>query len=373
MAALEAAIAKIFIDVAVSAGVDVVANRAANPIIRGAGRAYKVYSLVSGFEGAYSALRIAAYTDAARLIGQEILVEGGSRALSQALLNISAANYDVHLKAEGYTLTPEYAEAMESPGTLGFWIYHNPNFPVEDLNGFGKPLAAQVSICVARAVRARDIAIELTSYSEANVPRRIHNWEKSTTWADRLNSELGHILWRPVPEIGLGKMSTSASSTYYGVFRRNDAEGYGCIAWANGLRYYGQTRYGGPAGYGAFYFQDNSIYFGKVDGFGRQLGASISAQRDWVYYGEHEGTTPDGYGRRIGYSNGVESVSAFWTKGRLDQAFPTMSDLYRGIATKMDSPHVQALRVDYEHRADEAARSIARVDNSILSHVRSHL
>ncbi len=373
MAALEAAIAKIFIDVAVSAGVDVVAKRAANPIIRGAGRAYKVYSLVSTFEGAYSALRISAYSDAARLIGQEIIIELGSRPLSQALLKISAANYEIHLKAEGYVLTPEYAEAINAPGTLGFWIYNNPNFLAENFTDFGRPLAAQASICVSRAVRARDIAMELTSYSEANAPRRFHNWEKSTTWADRLNSELGHILWRPVPEIGLGMINTSASSTYSGIFRRNDAEGYGCIVWGNGLRYYGQTRHGGPAGYGAFYFQDGSIYFGKVGGSERQLGASISARRDWVYYGEHLGTTPDGYGRRVGHANGVESVSAFWTKGSLDKAFQTMSDVHRSIAARMESPHVQTLRAEYEQRANEVDRSITMADSSVLSHVQSHL
>lgn len=171
MAAIEAAIAKLFIDVAVSAGVDVLSKRAASPIIRGASKTYKVFTLISTLDGACDAIRICAYSDAVRLIGQEVLVEGGSRPLAHALLRIREANYEIHQRAERFLLTPEFTDT-DGTDPIVRWLYHNPGFLAENFTDLGRSLAVQVSASVARAARARDIAMELSAYAEAQAPRR---------------------------------------------------------------------------------------------------------------------------------------------------------------------------------------------------------
>lgn len=368
MAAIEAAIAKIFIDVAVSAGVDVLSKRAASPIVRGASRSYKVFTLISTIDGVHDAIRICAYADAARLIGQEVFVEVGSKPIARALLGIREANYEIHQKAERYLITPEFAKA-EGAEPLARWLYSNHNFLAENLTRFGQPLAAQTATCVARAARSRDIAVELAAYAEARAPRRHYKFKPTPNWLDRVNSDLGYLLWQPVPEIGLGSRVVGEDATYSGIFRGNDAEGYGCITSVNGTRYYGQTRYGYPSGYGVFYFTDRSVYLGKVPRGDHQLGASIPPGRDWVYYGEHQRTTADGYGRRVGRANGVESVSALWREGKIESALQSLADVYRGIAHRMNGPYVQELRAENMQLAQDAERAIARNDTMVLSHL----
>lgn len=373
MAAVEAAIAKIFIDVAVSVGVDVLSKRSVSPVIRGASKTYKVFSLISTVEGAYGAIRICAYTDALRLIGQEAFIEIGSKPIASALLRIREANYEVHREAERYLLTPEYAEALKSDEPLVRWLYVNHNFLADNLTGFGEPLAAQTSACVARAARACAIARELSDHAEARIARRYYNFDRAENWTDRVNSGLGHLLWQPVPEIGLGMRVVADDATYFGIFRRNDPEGYGCIVRASGTRYFGQTRWGFPSGYGALHFPDGSFYFGKAPTGDHLLGATISPNRDWVYYGEHRGTVPDGYGRRVGLANGVESVTAFWQDGAVESVLETLVEVHRNIAARMEGPPLAELRRDYERQANEAERMIRINDASVLSHISGYL
>lgn len=369
MAAIEAAIAKIFIDVAISTGIDVVSKRSTNPLIKGAGATYKVFTLISTIDGAYEAIRICAYTDAAQLIAQDAIVEVGSKPIVKALLQLQQTNYEVHRKAEKYLLTPEFAEAKETSGSLGHWLYNNQNFPTDDMTGFGRPLAAQTSVCVARAARARDIAVELSNYPEAFVERREYDWARPENPVGRLNRRLGHILWQPAPEIGLGKRKLWNDSTYFGIFRLNEAEGYGCVAWSDGTRYYGQTRHGQPCGYGAIYRPDGLAYFGKVGDTYRQLGASISPVRDWIYYGEHEGITPDGYGRRVGRANGIESIVGIWSHGKIAVPFKTFAAIHRSISEGMTGPYIEDLRLEYAQRADHADQSLKSNDISVISHL----
>lgn len=367
MVAVEAAIAQIFIDVAVSTGVDVLSRRAANPVIRGAANLHKVYSLVSTVDRAYGALRISAYSDAANLIGQEAIIQVGSQEVAKALMRIRETNYEIHRRAEKYLLTPEYANAQDTHPLCG-WVISNSSFGSEDMQGFGKPLASQTAVSVGRAARAKDIAAELLGYAEAKTPRRSRNWDRKLTWADRWNTNLGHLFWQPAPEIGLGMRPVADEATYFGIFRRDEPEGYGSIHWLNGTRYFGQTRHGFPSGYGTFFDKDGEVYCGKLGG-NYHLGATISPRRDWVYYGEHKGRTPDGYGRRVGLANGVESVTGLWLHGEVLHSLCTMADLNRQIAGRMTGPVLAALKLNYERQADEAARVLADSDRSIMAHL----
>ncbi|HEX8379121.1 MAG TPA: hypothetical protein VF619_01075 [Allosphingosinicella sp.] len=365
MVAVEAAIGKILVDVALSTGVDVLSKRASSPLIRGAAHLHRAYALVSLAEGAYSAIRICAYSDATRLISQEAVVEIGSKQVAKALLQLGTANYEVHRKAEKYLLTPEFAEASQDSHPLAGWVITNSSFGADDMAGFGRPLATQTAACVRRAARARDIAVELVSYPEAGAARRTRNWNREPIWTDRVNSQLGYIFWQPAPEIGLGMRLIGDSITYSGIFRRDDPEGYGCVRWPDGTRYYGQTRRGFPNGYGAYYHRDGSAYLGKI-GYNYHLGASISPKRDWVYYGEHKNMDQTGHGRRVGRANGMESATGLWREGRLTHPFRTMAELYRGIVSKHREPVLEGFRREYQQKADDAERALAQSDLMVL-------
>lgn len=108
MAVVEAAIVKIFIDVAISTGVDVLAKRSTSPSIKGAGMTYKAFTLISTINGAYDAIRLFAYTDGVQLVAQDAIVEVGSKQIVKSLRQLKQTNYEVDRKAEGYLLTPEY-------------------------------------------------------------------------------------------------------------------------------------------------------------------------------------------------------------------------------------------------------------------------
>ncbi len=371
MVAIETAIAKVFIDVAVSTGVDVLSQRASNPLVRGAARAHKVYTLISSVEGAYNAIRLSAYSDATQLIGQEAVIEAASKEIARALLRISEANYEVHRRAEKYLLTPEYAEADRKDHPLCGWVYGDSGFGAKDVHEFGRPLANQTAICVARAVRAREIATELTSYPEARKPRGSRNWDRKPIWIDRINSSIGNLLWQPAPEIGLG-MRPVANFIYSGIFRRDVPEGYGSVELGNGSRFYGQTRHGFPSGYGVWHFADGSMYFGRI-GLNSQLGASISPKRDWVHYGEHDGSTAHGYGRRVGIASGLNSYSGIWTRGEATHPFKSSEDIHRNIASGMNQPVLSGLKREYERTADDARREIEQSDRSVMSYLGGYL
>jgi len=372
MGEVSVTIAQILLDLGLSTGVDVLSKRAANPAIRGASRSYKVYALISPIGAAYNALRISAYSDAAQLIAQEAIIEIGSKPIAEALLQINNANYEVHRKAESYLLKPEYADGLND-GTLGRWLYGDLSFLQDSQTDLTELLASQASTSIARAARARDIATELAGYPEANAVRRYYNFNQTLTWVGQLNAQLGNLLWQPVPEIGLGKRVMSNASTYCGIFRRNDPEGYGCIIMADGTRYFGQARYGTPMGYGTFYFKDGRIYLGKVPMALHQLGALISPKRDWVYYGEHDGTTPDGLGRRVGVTNGIESVTGQWRDGKLKHSIPTRADVYGATGRKISDPAAASVRSQCEALAMEASCSTALIDSAVMTHLRHYL
>jgi hypothetical protein len=113
MIALEIAISKVFIDVATSAAIDVITKRSINPVIRGAGGAYKVYSLTNPAIGIHNCLRISAYSDALGILAHEVVVTVASKELANALVQINGANFEVHREAEQYLLEPE------------FWLFGN--------------------------------------------------------------------------------------------------------------------------------------------------------------------------------------------------------------------------------------------------------
>lgn len=99
------------------------------------------------------------------------------------------------------------------------------------------------------------------------------------------------------------------------------------------------------------------------------MGASISPTRNWVYYGEHRRTTPDGYGRRVGLAEGLESVVATWDEGMLRTPYQTMADVQRKIAGTMKSPHVSDLRAHHLQLVGDAERTNAINDASVLSYL----
>jgi len=374
LVALEVAISKILIDVATSTAVDVVTKRSINPILRGAGRAYKVYSLIEPSVGIYNAIRISAYSDAFGIAAHEMMVKLASNELSKRFISINGANFEIHKKAERYLLEPEFSEALSQVGNpLRKWSY-DPDFVGQDYTELGRPLIDQTLLCIERAVRANLIANELLNHAESKEVRRYRRWDRPASWVDSANTQMGYIFWRPIPEIGLGQMQLSNSRSYRGIFRRNTAEGYGRIEWSNGNKYFGQVDDGDALGYGVFHFANGAIYIGHIPIFWCRLGVSVTPQKDSIFYGEHSGGTPNGYGRRVGLSNGIGSVTGFWIDGQISSVIETMGDTYEKISKQMQgSIFTKRLIVEYNDKSTKANAALSKNDSIIVSTIKPFL
>lgn len=367
---IEITISKVLTDLAVHTGVDVVSKRSINPMVRGAAR---FYALVAPASGVLNAIRIAAYSDALGLAAYYVIVHLASERLAETMVHLDGANFEIAKQAEGYLLTPEFVEGLsEDQGPLSRWTY-DPHFPSTDFTGGGRPLFDQTVLSVERAMRSYAIANELLGHPESSRSRPAGKWSERESWVDLANKQLGYVFWRAVPEVGLGLMKVTTSSTYRGVIRRNTAEGYGRIEWSNGNVYFGQVRDGEPRGYGVFRFAAGNLYVGHIPKHAASVGASIGASRNSVFYGRHIWGKPDGYGRRVGLSDGIETINGMWIGDEVHH-LPTLAGTYDRIAVGMrGSPWTAGLLTEYAQKAKHAQRVLDLNDAKIVSQVRELL
>jgi len=366
-------VADALIEVGISTGVDVVTKKNVNPTVRGLGRAYRVFSLIEPAHQFANAVRIVAYTDATAIICHELLINLASRELANRLLSAQTVNYEIAEKAEQFVLSVDYArdvpDAIDYLGAAQHIL--ESDLVTKDYLEYGRGLSEVAHESIARGVDAHLKALELMEFQEAKIPRRDYNWDREEFWLDRLNDSLGHVLWRPVPEIGLGSKAVRENVTFYGTFRRDKAEGYGCLEWKDGTRYYGQIHRGNACGYGGFRFADGGLYFGywPKNRF-KNLGAFVSPNRDRVVVGVGRGKMPNSYGRQIGLADGVQSMSGFWSDGQLVSPLDSLADTNRKIADGMWSSFTTQLKAEYESKAimDDAKQGIS--DAAMLSALR---
>jgi len=364
------------IDVAASTGVDVVTRRNVNASIRAVGHAYRVYSLIRPAQQLANAIRISAYTDATTIVCHELLVHFASKELARKLITSEVINYEVLAMAEDLVLSVDFAK--DAPDSIHF--LRAPQYVLEadllsqDYLEHGRGLADLVAEALFRGVESYEKASELVRHSEAKQARRHYNFRRKEMWFDQLNRSLGQVLWRPVPEIGLGTSIVGEGLTYSGTYRKNDAEGYGCLEWANGTKYFGQIDNGQPCGYGGYRFSDGGRYFGYwPKHYFKNIGAYITPNRDRVIIGVGRGTFPNSYGRQIGLKGGVQSVSGFWSDGQLTQPIESMEQTNLKIAEGMSSRYTVELKAEYNNRSrmDRAHQGIT--DAALLSHIKCYI
>lgn len=366
-------IAETLIDVAVTTGVDVVTKQSKKPAIRAVGTAYRVYSLVEPVSRITGAIRIAAYTDAVAIICQELIVHLASRELSNRLLLAQTINYEVIVTAEKHVLSIDFERDVPA----GIDYFRAPIYLLEsdllsrDYLEHGRGLAEIAHDCISHGVQAFLKARELVEHEEARLPRKLYNWDRPETWLHRFNRDVGFLLWRPPSEIGLGSSRISEERNYYGTFRRNSAEGYGCIEWNDGSRYFGQIFDGMSCGYGGFEFSDGGMYFGyRPKNHFRKLGAYITSSRDRIIVGIGKDNFPESYGRQIGIANGVESTSGFWSDGKLKEPIESLAKTNLTIARRMDTSFTQELKAEYEHKASVDQATLDQTDANLVRMLR---
>lgn len=365
-------IANALIDVAMSTGVDVVTGRNVDAKMRAVGHAYRVYSLIRPAQQLTNAIRIAAYADATTIVCHELLVHFASKELARKLITSEAINYEIIAKAEDLVLSVDFAkDAPESINYLRASQYVlEADLLSRDYLDHGRGLADLVTEALSRGVESYAKGVELVRHNESKQLRRHYNFDRNEMWFDQLNRSFGHVLWRPVPEIGLGTSIVGEGLTYSGTFRKNDAEGYGCLEWAGGTKYFGQIDNGHPCGYGGYTFSDDGRYFGYWPKHCfKNIGAYITPNRDRVIIGVGRGKFPNSYGRQIGLKDGVPSVSGFWSDGQLTKPIGSMEQTNMKIAERMWSPYTIELKAEYESRSrmDRAHQDIS--DAAILSHL----
>lgn len=369
-------VAKALLDVACSVGVDIATRRNINPNIRALGQAYRVYSIVRPAFQLANAIRISAYADATTFICQEIIVQFASHQIAKKLISSEIVNYEVVSMAEELVLSVDFAR--DAPNSVHY--LNAPYYVLEtdilsrDYMEHGRGLTELVGETLFRGARAYEKAKVLVRHEEAARVRRPYNFARKEMWFDRLNHSIGSVLWQPVPEIGLGKSVVAQGLIYSGTFRRNDAEGYGCLEWKNGTRYFGQINDGRVCGYGGFYYADGGRYFGYRSKHSlNNIGAYITPNQDRVVIGIGRGNYPASYGRQIGLKNGVESVSGFWSSGQLIKPMESMEQTNQKIADSMSSSFTHELKAEYQSRAylDRAKQGV--MDAALLSHLRPFL
>jgi len=278
--------------------------------------------------------------------------------------------------AEELVLSIDFSrDVPSSVDCLGFSQYIvEQDLVSQDYMEHGRGLANICHESVAKGVKAFLAARELCLHEEAKLPRKHYNWSIDPLPIGRFNKILGNVFWAPPPEIGLGSSKIRTDLTYVGTYRRNSAEGYGCLEWDSGTRYFGQVRDGHVVGYGGYLFGDGGSYFGywPVNST-KNLGAYISPNKDRVILGVGRGRMPNSYGRQIGLKDGVDSFSAFWHNGEPQHRFESLAETNKKIASSMWSQFTTDLKAEYEGRAmmDEAKQKVT--DAAFLTALRPFL
>ena len=370
----------ILIDVATSSAVDVGTQRTVNPNLRAVGQAYRVYSVIKPAIDIAQAFRIVAYSDVAGILANEIIVHIASQKLNKAFGSLDTINYAVHRNVERFLFDPDFSHpVMVDTDILTLYrLSTNSNFILREYHEMGKPLLELGYDCIVRGIRAHSVVEDLLKYPESLKQRGYQNWNRQKNIIDKINEISGFVLWRPIPDIGLGTSRISNISQYSGIFRRDQAEGYGRISHKDGVHWFGQVRDGWPVDYGVFEFSDGRIFVGYVPGFKSirpNLGVSISSKKDRLIFGAHNDTgQPDGYARQIGIKNEVDSYSGMWTRGELiGGPLEFEAEVFKTIAAKKDIRQFAELHAEYQKKANLAEKIQLSNDCKIIELVNAFL
>lgn len=370
---IDPSVAETLIEVATSTSVEVVSRRTIDPRILAAGQAYRVFSIIEPATRIAQAFRVAAYADVASILAYELVVEVTAKKLSDAFGSLETVNFSVHRQAEGYLLEPDFAHpALVDTQILAPYSFDR-QFGDGEFKQMGGALVQLGYNCIERGIRARSVVVELMRYRETTKERQYRNWNRRQNWLDKVNEVSGYVLWRPVPEIGLGSGRITNRSVYSGIYRRDKPEGYGRVTMDNGEVWFGQVRDHFPTNYGVTEYPDGRLFIGYIPEHAPYLGASISAKRDKIVFGGHDYSgIPEGWARQIGIANGVESRSGFWHSGELTHPVEFEADVLKRIAVeKFDN--LPQLRAEYQLNAKSAGAIQIRNDDLIVSAVQEFL
>lgn len=365
------------IEAATTTAVDVVTRRSVDPKIRFAGKTWKTFSLADKVVGVENAIRISAYSDAAGIVANELVVQKISKEAISALPEINAVNFELIQLAGELLIHPDFVRnPLHDPSVLNSMNYareENAEFSRNDYEGHGGELLELVEKCLQGAARANFTVLNLLKNDECSVPRRkpLFGWEP--TWVDKINTGLGYALWMPQTAIGVGR-GYALYGDYQGTFNKECPEGYGKISLNhNDGIYRGQVRDGVPLGYGVVEYPDGRLFAGFTTPNERDLGVVLSPERDKAVFGASVYGQPRGFCRQIGLSKGVGSVSGYWNDGQLSLEVSTQADTHQRLYESYNRPNL--LGEDFVSKMRETAKfhnqSEENVDNSLISLIRS--
>ena len=176
LAVISSLLTGVLIDAATSTAIDVLAKRTVDPRIKMAGRAWRVYSLLSTTFDLESAWRIAAYSDVGQIIFSEIVVQRLSEEMTSSIPTLDGVNFELQQKAGAFICTPDFTNRFAHDPYLltpyGMSLDRS-RFIQREIDTVGEPLIDMVLPCVERALRACVSANEILSYPETLRPGRI--------------------------------------------------------------------------------------------------------------------------------------------------------------------------------------------------------
>ena len=364
------AVSGLLVEAATTTAIDVVTRRSINPKIRMAGQIWRAYSLLNKTVGAYESVRIAAYSDAAGIIAGELTIQKISSSVRESLPHADGLNFKLIDEAEGLVLCPDFESRHEhDPAPLDPLQSYRTEFAMDNFNSHGAKLYDLVHNCVEGAARAQKTTLKLLQNEECGEPRQSPMLGWNETWLDRINTGLGFALWVPVPTIGVGS-GIYGSGKYRGTFRRSEPEGYGIIEYHDGKTYIGQVRQAWPFGYGVTKYPDGRVFAGHNSLMHRDLGVVFSAKGDKAIFGASYSGRSQGFGRQIGLSEGVGSVSGFWDQGELSLESSTLGSIHRKNREKYRSSFFKTEEwSDFQRKLEREAREHGSKEDLVDGHL----
>ena len=367
--ALSAAVAAFLVEATTTTAIDVISRRSIDPKIRMAGRVWRTFSLTDKAFDVHEAIRIAAYSDAAGIVANEIVIQKISKSVQDDLPVIDGLNFVLVEKAEGLLLEPDFSFRNEhdpSPLDPVRNLHSRSDFHEKNFENYGLKLYMLTAKCIKGAVRVQQATLDLIANEECKEPRRTPALSWESTWLDRINTGLGYALWVPVPIIGVGS-GYATYGPYVGTFRRDEAEGYGKIELDSKAIYVGQVRRGTPFGYGVVTYPDGTVFAGHNTPEDRDLGVVLPPTRDKAIIGASLYGRSRGFGRQIGLSKGVGSVSGFWRDGKLSLETPTLGSIHRRLRENYKSSLFAAMHEELEENANSHGSEEDAIDGKFVN------
>lgn len=313
-----------------SLAADIVKKAKLEPVSVKIAKTYKFYCVCKTTMKGVTHLSYGNYFSAAGELVQFLAIDQMSNAASEWIIEKGGFLSTVEVADSGLIITADIIEDVHKPLSSRWFKIVNDEFnDIEDFDTHHKAILNRSYQAEIQAAYAQKQAIMAASFAERQAPPAmiknliaffpsievllygdelkfgVRRYPESTIYRGTLFGEKRE---------GYGILQSESVGTYAGMWREDEAFGYGVRIFPNGVEYKGE--YVRP--------DDQKIY-------GRNSGVSTHRGSGSKYAGEHErdimhgfNMIPDGYG--LGYMNG-RRLKGIWEEGMFTQHWESKEDI----------------------------------------------